>query len=73
VKPKKVTEAEINPQSLGIPLRGDAYGGGSSYMPRKGSGIVGGSHATPQAAIMKRGKGSLHGSYPSHPQKLRGR
>lgn len=70
---KRVTEAKPDQQSYGIDLKADAYGGGSSYIKRKGSGIVGGSARTPQEAIMKRGKGSLHGSYPAHPQKLRGR
>ena len=32
----------------------------------------GGSKPTPQASIMKRGSGSLHGSYPKNPQRLRG-
>lgn len=38
-----------------------------------GDGVKsGGSKPTPQTSIMKRGSGSLSGSYPKNPQKLRG-
>ena len=33
----------------------------------------GGSKPTPQAGIMKRGSGKLHGSYPSKSQQIRGK
>lgn len=70
---KRVTEAKPNQQSLGADLKDVAYGGGSSYMPRRSNGRAGDSAATPQARIMKRGSGKLHGSYPASPQRIRGR
>jgi hypothetical protein len=35
-------------------------------------GTSGGSQATPQAALMKKGNGALSGSYPKNAQKIRG-
>lgn len=38
-----------------------------------GNGVTsGGSQATPQAALMKKGNGALSGSYPKNAQKIRG-
>jgi hypothetical protein len=69
----KVTEAKPNQQSMGASGGGELYDADISYLPRRGNGRAGDSKPTPQAAIMKRGKGKLYGSYPTNPQKMRGR